>query len=1490
MFFYLLFVGLVGYAIFAFVGGYSSRVLVDGSKVVTDFELGQTTLDYPAFDITNRLRLIFFHADGTGDMMGPSPIQAVRVRDNTQLDTDRESVIAPDDVPLVRSVYGSKPISIGTQYLTRRQMVTGQDESQAFIIKLDEAVTDAGTLSKPINAAAAQEKATTTKFHPHQIEAFVAIPREVQTTMKPFAFQPFLVNNGEMKYVTVASGDTDLGTSLGVTVDPADVTAALSSITSTALWPFTDPAPNPASLLIDPMSMLQLTKGFTTCPDAILPVKLDKTQAASLAAKYPEVSKSKFTARYYTKATSDGTNIMKMFTHYSQQDMDDFLGTAFNFGVDGMKQTAKTPFNEWILGINYVNHILAVPGAAVCDSQPLYKALWVNVPSIDNETTTITVNCTTEAMDTEDNLDALCAALNGVVDTSEPKLLYLRNSETELAGLKSATKDGNDIFTLTITRGEPAFDHTISAPPLAAEDYPDTPPEGWTCPIAFWKDNMCDCNCGVMDPDCIDPVFVFGCSDEDAKCSTVSTCLSASVDPADVMFITACDTATVGTGTVRQQFTGTDALLDTIIASQGPDDADIMESSVCPEDYLTSYQPSISPDGVPQCNVPLKAKVFASHQNSTEPLEMDSPDMDCFNLDNSMDRRKYRVSARVQPSDRPFNASAVDDSVAAAAGFGPGDISYNPLAQINRDAPSTTMNVRWGDTNITSTGVNSICLSLPKDKKLFMLHGQLVGDLLPNAVTRALFVSNVTLPVLPGAAGFPTPSEWYDLQLTSADGEKYTVLMSFVGTGAELPDGKFGLAVDIQGVTERLTTPYYEALENIASDGIGGMSTNTPGDIYLTPPTPKDWTQAQLWQSEDISSVVAHVAGDGRIQVLSLAPPAAWTAADAAYFKLACQCYPHGDILHPGCATPHVVSPYFIDLDDGSGLRENPSVSIQTPQDGANACKRLGVDSWDVYTSTLDQAGLTEMAKRPTYQLTELGASGDYRLVTDVPEGTKLFAYRDGAVKTRFAADMFITLTAAVDAPVSSPDARWSVEPAMPEQFTADYLMYTIPDLAELNHTLLAPTLDTGTMRGESVLRRKDSIAEEFMETYTEAEDDEAIDDGLLCQTGDDVNVDRFSDRGVSWLASTGSASFLHTLPLTNRGGDIPEGYKTEKNRISRTYIFTYPLTNADIARERAFYAANPDGKWIRDGLGGTISAKYTLSEKILGRAKRPCPATWYDTAAQTMGSTGPMMLAEPAPGAFPQLSIETFLMANEDATLALLDEVVGPSIGNPAGWGRSGIPGMSFIQQNVPLVRKIMAYTAMDKMISHTPVRFQYDLDAVLGSTENAKVALYPGQEVVLTAKVEIIPYYTRGVLGGVDIDHWTPAVTTSVSTNKLLDENAHQSRVTFVVELSDEVNQVFLQSSETFAKLFASFGGAFALTGFGLTVLDIYYTVKDSTWDVVIKSLKDKRQKKKDAKKARDRDDDEEEDLEDPASDYPVLAMQGEETEETAYSSVSD
>src|SRR5262249_43500154 len=47
---------------------------------------------------------------------------------------------------------------------------------------------------------------------------------------------------------------------------------------------------------------------------------------------------------------------------------------------------------------------------------------------------------------------------------------------------------------------------------LVYEEPKPAPPAGWACPASFYKDDYCDCGCGLADPDC------------DAKSCTAADC------------------------------------------------------------------------------------------------------------------------------------------------------------------------------------------------------------------------------------------------------------------------------------------------------------------------------------------------------------------------------------------------------------------------------------------------------------------------------------------------------------------------------------------------------------------------------------------------------------------------------------------------------------------------------------------------------------------------------------------------------------------------------------------------------------------------------------------------------------------------------------------------------------------------------------------------------------------------------------------------------
>jgi hypothetical protein len=59
-----------------------------------------------------------------------------------------------------------------------------------------------------------------------------------------------------------------------------------------------------------------------------------------------------------------------------------------------------------------------------------------------------------------------------------------------------------------------------------------TSPSAWTCVRAYYGDGLCDCGCGVQDPDCSSKLAgaCGNCSDS-GGCST--TARLGSIDPAD---------------------------------------------------------------------------------------------------------------------------------------------------------------------------------------------------------------------------------------------------------------------------------------------------------------------------------------------------------------------------------------------------------------------------------------------------------------------------------------------------------------------------------------------------------------------------------------------------------------------------------------------------------------------------------------------------------------------------------------------------------------------------------------------------------------------------------------------------------------------------------------------------------------------------------------------------------------------------------------------
>ncbi len=1427
MLFRAIFVLLVVYAIFQFVSGYSSQVLIDGAKVTTDWTGATGTLDLPCMDAEVSLDVFFFHADNeTADsiMSGGSPLQAVTVVDNTKLDVRRESQIYEAAVPRVKAIGGKSAIQLGTQIFTRRAFSAAGEDMASFLVNVNSAQTSTSPedLLNPLRPASQLETVNTNTFVDHKVKALVSFTDDHIARLKPFQLQPYIANTGEIMTMLAVLGVSDEFAAYNI--DVSDYSLIDFSATTTDMWPF--PSPPDLALLQDPSVMMEPLTSFVMNNDIMLPRTLDKTDATALKAKFKGAASSVFTAREYNRLAASGLSTATMETTYSQA-----MQTAFTAPFTFNGSATQSPefmgmFNDWFLGINYVNHIMSFPDAPLCDNMAMDDAtliLGVAQAPVDATGTVFTVDCSSTASWLVDQSFA-CFFLEEVMSMT-PVLMFLTGTGRELVRVDTITKATGPpvVYTVTITRSTDAPIDFQAANTMDYDDYPASPPAEWQCNDAYWKDGLCDCDCGAFDPDCLFDQDSFMC-DANQKCSTSGHCVADTWPFAGglMFFSLPCMAATSGDALIRDQFTGSLFDFDQLISGDADTDLELkMKNALCAQDYMGGHTPAKVANKA-QCNVPLTATVLSSEQSRVPADGSEACGVGCAG--------DWCVTAHVSPNDIPFIWDVVDDSMI------PSNDGGLPSIKVNPDVPSNSLNAHWTTSAYdAATGINHICIQPPVGVEMLFYSGYLFGDLKPSVTNTAVMIVTESgageALITPEDDAFPSPKTWFPVRLTDAAGDRHMAQLSFTGvTGLGIAAGTEAYLVTIKDVPVGLTTPYFTARNLILSDGVGGLSSGAVTDLQAIPPVPKDFSTYTAWEG-NIAQEVLHITRDGQIQVLKLGPVGGWVGTDAEYFSLACLCTDNGE-YHPACRVPHVDHPYSVY--DGTA-HDNSDVSID-PNSWFNSDNVCDFDGTSTYTyiagGTVDYDSTVGPAK---YRFIERGT---YPVAYDIHPGDQLFPIGSAGAVT-LPVDMVYELAAQTNAVPAPAADRWKVTPTAPATIDAHYLMYTVPALEPLTDDLLCPSIKLGT----SKLARGDTVSGCGMAQFT--------DWTAMCNVQDYIAEDthRFSDDGLAFAATTGRYSLAHTLPLTNRGGSVPASLAKHKDRVDRTYIFTFPFSETELNAERSFYSTNPTAKTTVNGI--VTDTQYTMSYDLLGFAKRPCDQAFYEQLVTPEGgTTGPAemayvteQLAKPMPSPLPQLRLSTVLHANKAATEALIERIAQTK-GTPAGWGDIPMPLIGpLITRFVGPLRRLLYSSAMDKVGARPDDKVVVNLDSVLGSIQEQKITLTPGKEVVVSIGIDLTPYYTRGVLFGSTIEHWNAIVTTTAQTHALLPEHAHQAWVTLTMEVNDQVSQVFLQSSYTFAKLIADFGAAFALTGFGMVLLDTYVGAKDTVSDKIISKLRRKK-----------------------------------------------
>ncbi len=1440
--FYGVFAALVCVALFKLLTATDNRVLVEGKAITTQFSLTPasawtTFMDVPCLDVDLDLEVLHYHTNGSSrvwggpgpwnntdadpdavrTLSGRGPIQAIEIIDNTAADISQRSTVKVADLGRAAVAHTEQAVAVTTRPWTAA-------DAGLTSTSLGQDGCGGAASIFPINQAMSITQDTSTSFVPHTARGIVAFPHPFLVKLRPFMLQAFMVNRGEANALTNLTQPFSVHPKV---VDEAVVGARLGTFDRME-WTkdyFGSQYEVPTSWRVRSLAdSITLAGSLQTSTFPTREMVVDPTHPAPmwLRQRFPGVAAELIVGHPPTwpEMAYRGIDALSFTKHYTEEDIAAFMsGLAYGSGPEGVAADTN-PFLDWALAIHYRQSTKAVSMTDTCDG--VERGSLVNVIDpfryfftdfINDTATTIVFDCS----DPQSMMDVRGAGgcldiinfmnLEGVtsIEYDLNAVTYMGvSAEVALITHYRMVNDPQDQpprLEATLFRPDPV-DHEAAA--VIHDHYPLTPPGDWTCDASWWRDGECDCNCGTFDPDCITDLHPNTCADHQI-CSQSGTCIDSSTR--EGMYMSTACTSAFPKGTVSYGWIG--ALRDVLPTFK----QSTRFTRVCPMDYLSQYLPTLH-NNVLMCNIPRRSRVFAAEVSNSND---EWPDQCTFPEPAFDDDGVYILAdAGVDPGYLPADVDVLDLTP---------DEFLNTEDQLRMKINSGLWGAAAVDgifTNYTTVGevqdgvLVQQCLYVNQTNTPLLFEQSMVfGSLGAIDQTTAVIAINSTDNIDGDTCSAMVGAEYPLRIVTGEDGLTHSVVASFTSACIEVGDHVFFLVhlTPTASTLRQYGSPAFIAIDAVTPDLKGGMVDPDTG-FRAVPPDPGS-AEAAVATGEWAPWAV-HISGaDETIQVVNLAPPPARTSAER-YMSAVCQCdvAPARNYYSPACTVPTAATPWAVNSSQHEDLLTDIYICQWTPP-----------STFEPYFYTdFDIIGPIGSSP-PTYTLT---ATEDFPLWRPVHPGDRLIPLNglwDTPAPLGMVAQFMYTVEATVSAEPVAADVANQIGSVAESVTTAGSLLYTIPDGQPLDPAELCPnrTLSPGAAGGH--LSRHASTAPCSMTAFMPGPIADVCSGGV---------GERFSDAGLPFAPVTGSLSVNHTIPLTNRLTDaLPDGMGSA-NRIDRTAVFAYSFTTDDLETELDFATAHPDARYM-DGAGRNVTARYSFSYDALGIAARPCTLGRYsdltgvacspsDAPYDCLMKLDPLTMDRPAP--FPQVRVTAAVKANREATQAVID-----AVGRlPQGWGSRKVLGLDI--SRLSPVRRLLVwwYGSLDRVTDMAAEELAFNLDAALGDALAGKLQLVPGREVVLDATVRVTPYYTGGVMGNLDVDHWEVTASTTATWYPLLPELATESRVRVKVAIDTSVKQMIMKVNYSFAVFLGDVGAAFALTSAGLVALDQYKGIKES------------------------------------------------------------